>query len=156
MEEVLDDDHNFVGLASASPGADILWHETCDELGLTSTVCLPMPEKDYAVSAFENLDSWRTRFLDLVEVKKHPILTLSDRKGLPRWLGDRRVDAWERGNAWVMEMALASGADRMTLVALWDGKARGDAPGGTAQVVSLARDSGAFRIHQIDSNQLVT
>ena len=140
VEALRNDEYEFVGLASAAPGTDILAHEVCAELGMKSTICLPMPAKDYARLAFEDLDNWRTRFLDLQQ--DHEVLELSDRAGLPRWLSGSNVDSWERGNRWVMQMALTWGAKRITLVALWDGKMEGDAPGGTAQMVQLARDAG--------------
>ena len=142
-----------MGLASAAPGADILAHEVCAELEMKSTICLPMPAKDYARLAFEDLDNWRTRFLDLQQ--DHDMIELSDREGLPRWLSGSNVDSWERGNRWVMQMALTWGAKRITLVALWDGKMKGDAPGGTAQMVQLARDAGTVRLEIVDAKRLL-
>jgi hypothetical protein len=62
VEELLNDENEVVGLGSAAPGADILAHEVCAELGLKSTICLPMPAEDYARMTFEDLDVWRTRF----------------------------------------------------------------------------------------------
>jgi hypothetical protein len=153
VNSLLDDAHEVIGLASAAPGTDILAHEVCDELGLASTICLPMPNEVFARFAFHNLDTWRSRFLDLQN--KHAVLVLSDREGLPRWLADSGVDSWERGNQWVMKMALTSGANRITLIALWDGKAAGDAPGGTAHMIRLAEEAGRVHIHRIDSMQLV-
>lgn len=144
---------DVVVLASAAPGADILAHEVCAELGLTSIICLPMPPEDFARFSFENLDTWRTRFLDLQSA--HKVLVLSDREGLPRWLHGSGVDPWLRGNQWVMEMAMTWGAERVTLVALWDGKKAGDAPGGTAHMVKLAEDAGTVHIKRIDATQLV-
>ena len=110
-------------LASAAPGGDILCHEVCRELGIKTAVCLPMPKEDFARVVFGNLDAWRSRFLDLVE--KNPPLQLSDQVGLPRWLQGSGIDPWERGNRWVLEMARASGARRVSLFALWDGKRDG-------------------------------
>ena len=52
-------------------------------------------------------------------------------------------------------MAQASGAAKVTLIALWDGKTTGDAPGGTAHMVGLARDAGTIAEAPIDSRQLV-
>jgi len=153
VKGLLDDAHEVVVLASAAPGADILAHEVCAELGLTSIICLPMPPEDFARFSFENLDTWRTRFLDLQSA--HKVLVLSDREGLPRWLHGSGVDPWLRGNRWVMEMALTWGAERVTLVALWDGKKVGDAPGGTAHMVRLAEDAGTVHIKRIDATQLV-
>ncbi len=88
-------------------------------------------------------------------MKKHEILYLSDRDGLPRWLEGSDLNPWERGNRWVIKMAETSGADQITLIALWDGKSSGDAPGGTAQLVEIAREAGTIRIIQIDANQLL-
>jgi hypothetical protein len=113
-----------------------------------------MPKEDFGSFAFEALDSWRTRFLDLASDRK--VLELSDRKGLPRWLGGSKVNPWERGNCWVMQMALSWGATRVTLIALWDGKGKGDDFGGTVHMVDLARAKGRVRIEIIDAKQLLT
>ncbi len=154
LQRLLDDKHEVHLLASAAPGADILTHEICQELGLASTICLPMPKDDFGSFAFEDLYSWRTRFLDLASNRK--VLELSDRRGLPNWLSGSKANPWERGNRWVMQMALSSGADRVTLVALWDGKGKGDDFGGTAHMVDLARAKGGVRIEIIEAKQLLT
>ena len=84
-------------LASVAPGSDILCHELCRELGISSTICLPMPPDAYTSQIFRDLDVWRSRYFEL---KRHlPTLQLSDRPGLPNWLsGDPPRDPWERGN----------------------------------------------------------
>jgi hypothetical protein len=102
---------------------------------------------------FAGEENWRTRFLELVSSR--PVLELSDSDDLPRWLRNRGVNAWERGNRWVLEMAQATGASKVTLIALWDGKPTGDAPGGTAHIVGLARDAGMTNVVCIDSNRLL-
>jgi hypothetical protein len=150
----LGQDYRLLGLASAAPGADILFHEVCAELGIPSTLCLPMPAADYARLEFKELDDWRSRFLNLLHQKRE-ILELSDRAGLPGWLHGATTDPWERGNRWVLLMALASGAEKITLVALWDGKAEGDAPGGTAHMVHLARDAGRVDVKIIAAARLL-
>jgi hypothetical protein len=144
-------------LASGAPGADILAHEVCAELGLRSIMCLPMPADAVVPLAFAGLDAWRTRFLNLwnVQQKQQCNLVLSDQPGLPRWLQRSGVDPWERGNRWVMKLAQAWGAQRLTLLAFWDGKEAGNAPGGTGHMVSLARKTGNLHIKIIDSNQLL-
>jgi hypothetical protein len=156
MKRLVDTAQDIVGLGSASPGADILWHETCGELGLQTIVCLPMPMAEHARGVFGTYDGWRSRFLDLVtENKGRQVLTLSDRDGLPRWLEGRMVDPWERGDRWVLKMALAWGAERVTLVAFWDGKEEGVGTSGTAHTVRLARDAGTVRLERIDSTQVL-
>jgi hypothetical protein len=151
----LGQEYHFLGLASGAPGADILFHEVCDEVDISipSTLCLPMPAKDYARQAFQELDEWRSRFLTL-QLKK-AVLELSDREGLPRWLHGVQTDPWERGNCWVLQMALAAGAQKITLIALWDRKDKGDGPGGTAHMLHLARNSGQIDVKIIDTNQLL-
>src|SRR5262249_34003027 len=123
-------------LASAAPGSDILCHEVCKELEINSTICLPMPVADFSRAAFGDLDAWRSRFLALVDGPA--LLQLSDQKGLPRWLEGTGINPWERGNRWVLEMAMTSGR-KVSLVALWDGKPTGDDKGGTAHMVQIAR-----------------
>jgi hypothetical protein len=141
-------------LASAAPGSDILCHEVCSELGIHCTVCLPMQKDDFARLVFGDLDNWRARYLELVG--RRPPLQLSDQEGLPRWLQGSGLDPWERGNRWVLEMAQTSGARKVTLIALWDGKATGDARGGTAHMVQIARDAGTIDVIPIDAGQLLT
>jgi hypothetical protein len=129
-----------VVLASGAPGADIICHEVCRELEIESTLCLPMPREDFASTCFQQQDAWRRRFLNLSGVRT---LQLSDNKdGIPRWLRATNKNAWERGNQWVLEMARSYGAREITAIALWDGKPTGDARGGTAHMVELARQAG--------------
>jgi hypothetical protein len=141
-------------LTSAAPGGDILCHEVCSELGIDSIVCLPMPKEIYARSVFGDFDSWRSRYLELIG--RRPPLQLSSQEGLPRWLEGSGINPWERGNSWVLEMAQTRGAKKITLIALWDGKSLGDAPGGTAQMVQIARKAGTVDIVRIDSGQLLS
>jgi hypothetical protein len=157
LEKILDvGQYDVKGLASAAPGADILAHEICEALEIPTTLCLAMPPDETARLLFKDLDAWRNRFLDLLrKAEMHDILYLSNREGLPRWLEGSGLDPWERGNRWVIKMAETSGADRVSLIALWDGKPFGDAPGGTAHLVELAQKTGYIRIKLIDANRLL-
>jgi hypothetical protein len=150
--ELNDGSHDLLVLASAAPGADILAHEVCSGLKLNSVVCLPMPSEPYVQWAFVDFDDWRSRYFDLIDGRKldQGLLVLSQERGLPRWLQASGVDPWERGNHWVNQLALTWGAQRLSLVALWDGKPTGDRPGGTAHMVRLARESGRMRVMTID------
>jgi hypothetical protein len=141
-------------LASAAPGTDILVHELCQELDVESSICLPMPSAEFAGLVFGDLDGWRRRFLNLIDGRQP--LCLSDQAGLPRWLQGSDLDLWERGNRWVLEMAQTAGARKITLLALWDGKATGDATGGTADMVRIAQNAGVFDVQVIDAGQLLT
>jgi hypothetical protein len=154
MQQLMDAEHDFVGFGSASPGADILWHEVCGELGLSTRICLPMPVKDHARIVFRD-DAWRSRFLDLVQRKDCQVLMLSDKDGLPKWLEGGKLDPWARGNDWVLKLALGAEAEKITLLALWDGRPAAPGSSGTAQIVQLVRDAGSVRVQRIDSNQLL-
>lgn len=146
---------DIVLLASGAPGADILAHETAAKLGLARRLCLPMPASDVSRLAFEGLDDWRARFLKLVEqLKGKTTLQLADHAELPRWLQGRDIDAWSRGNRWVLKLAKTWGAARVTVLALWDGTDAGT-EGGTAQMVRLARSEGSFVFQHIDSRPLL-
>lgn len=153
LEELKASGSNLRVLASAAPGADIIAHELCSELKIESLVCLPMPAADFAGGVFEGLDAWRRRFFDLLDSRQP--LCLSDQAGLPRWLQASGFDPWERGNRWVLEMAQTSGARKITLLALWDGNVTGDAKGGTADMVRIARKTGVFDVRVIETAQLL-
>jgi len=114
-------------------------------------MCLPMPPEDFSANVFRGLNKWRSRFLDLIQ-SDLPVLQLSDRVGTPRWLRETETDPWDRGNRWVMSMARACGADRITLVVFWDGKPGGK--GGTAQMVELAERAGKVNVVVADSNSM--
>ena len=116
-------------------------------------MCLPMPPDVFAGEVFGQLDAWRTRFLALKETRE--VLVLGDRKDVPHWLEGTGINAWERGNNWVLRMARASGAKRLVLIALWDGNNEGDGPGGTAHMIRLAEKAGNFDIRRLDAGQLL-
>src|SRR4051794_9023485 len=65
-------------LASAAPGTDIIVHEVCNDVGIESSVCLPMPAAEFSGSVFGSLDGWRTRFLELMNGRQP--LCLSDQE----------------------------------------------------------------------------
>jgi hypothetical protein len=158
LVKLASEDVEFLGIASAAPGGDILFHEACEELRIRSVPCLPMPADKYASHTFGAVDDWRSRFLSLLDrshERKCDVLELSDQEGLPRWLHGTTVNPWERGNRWVLQMGLAAGAKRITLLALWDGQPAGADLGGTAQMVELARVAGVIDIKVIDTRQLL-
>lgn len=154
-------------LASAAPGADILALETCQALGIPTWLCLPLERAAVAREVFRNYDDdWRNRFLALADTHGQPpsrIRAMSDSEQLPTWLRGRKEVApdgraepmtpWSRGNRWMLHQAQAWGADRHTLLALWDRNEADTSLGGTAAMVRLARDA-EFFIQYIDSQPL--
>jgi hypothetical protein len=155
LKQTLTGTERLTVLASAAPGADILLHEVCAELDVPSRLCLPMPVDAVARHAFPEADRWRSRFLAVVDAHQNGLLQLADDAELPRWLQGRAgIDPWERGNRWVMQLAQAWGAQRVTLLVLWDREDDGSL-GSTAHMVRMAKALGRFQLEIIDSRQLL-
>jgi hypothetical protein len=131
----------FAGIAGGANGGDILFHEVCKELGITTTMCLAVPVDDFKRASVNPAGAeWTDRFDALYKVTKR--FELHDDDKLPLWLQKmpgKRYNVWMRNNIFELYRGLANGGMNMTLFALWDRK-DGDGPGGTADMVKLARD----------------
>jgi hypothetical protein len=146
----------LIVLASAAPGADILAHEVCQELGVRRVLCLPMPPESIVREVFDGYpDVWRGRFFSIVENSRAATCILGSGANLPGWLRNKNASVWERGTKWVIRLSQAWGANKTTLVAMWDGKSPSGSTDGTAYMVELARNSGMFRLESIDTAQLL-
>lgn len=143
----------LAGIAGAASGGDIIFLEICEELGIPLHIHLAVPERDYIrASVADGGHEWVERFETLV--RKHAPKVLCRDGQLPAWLRGRKdYNIWQRSNLWMLFSAFTLSPDSLTLVALWDG-APGDAPGGTADMVSRARDLGARIVH-LDTRKLI-
>ena len=96
---------------------------------------------EYAASSVSSAGpEWTRQFYDLLKTTPPRILQQSE--DLPKWLSHRHdYTVWQRSNLWMMHNALANGSRRVTLIALWNGKA-GDGPGGTADMVDQIQRRG--------------
>jgi hypothetical protein len=74
----------------------------------------------------------------------------------PHELGPLRggEDPYERNNEWMLSSAMRFGAEKLTLVCLWDGSG-GDGPGGTGHMIDAVRKRGG-RTEWIDTTKLWT
>jgi hypothetical protein len=134
---------SILGIAGGANGGDILFLEVCDELGIKTEMLLALPENQFIEASVDNEDkSWLRRFH--AQLEKHPNApVLADSPELPKWLQFKRgYDIWQRNNLWLLSEALCLAPKNLTVIGLWDGEA-GDGPGGTAHMVTLARDRGA-------------
>jgi hypothetical protein len=124
----------LVGISGAASGGDILFHEECHARGIATTIYLALSQKEYAARSVSSAGpQWTRQYYDLIE--KTPSRVLQPSEDLPKWLAHRTdYKVWQRSNLWMMHNALANGSSRVTLIALWDGKA-GDGAGGTADMV---------------------
>jgi len=149
------------GLAGGASGGDLLFHEVCNDLGIPTELYLAMPAAPYiqaSVRVDPSLDGtpgWIERFHGVRQrcEASGRLYQLADSDQLPAWLA-RLPDynLWERNNRWMLQSALAYGADKLTLLALWDGQA-GDAPGGTQHMVDVANAAGAT-VRRLDTRAL--
>ena len=140
------------GIAGAASGFDLLFHEVCAELGVPTTVVLPIPKTDYQVqSVADGGPEWVERFRKLVAAK--PPIILSTSADIPIWAARiENYSVFQRGNIWVMKDALFRPNANVTLLALWNGGA-GDGPGGTQDMIELAKTQGA-KVYLKDAGEL--
>ncbi len=135
-----------VGIAAAASGGDILFHETCADLGIPTDLRLAMPPQLFVNESVADAGpQWVKRFWTLVERKRgeNRFAPLGDANDLPGWLQRKPgYSIWNRANLWMLEYALSKAPARLTVMALWDGKA-GDGPGGTADLLVRAKELGA-------------
>lgn len=159
LERFQAEDMELTVLASAAPGGDILALESCKALAVDTRLCLPMRREVVASEVFAHYeDGWRNRFFAVADAHAEPpgrTFVLSDTQGLPRWLAARQgMTPWSRGNRWMLRQAQAWGADRVTLLALWDCNENDASEDGTAGMVRLARETGSIAIEVIDCRPL--
>jgi len=130
------------GIAGGASGGDILFHEVCGELGISTKLFLAVPPEDFIKASVRSAGpQWIERFNALLG--KLVARVLQQTETLPSWLAKKsHYGLWQRDNFWMLYNALAYGAMRVTLIALWDGAA-GDGPGGTGDLVAQARKRGA-------------
>ena len=146
-----------LGIAGGASGGDILFHEACAKRGIPGALQLAIPEPDYIAAsvAVEGQPQWVRRFHAVRErcAAAGRVHRLMDEARLPRWLAKvKGYDLWERNNRWTLLSALAHGADKVSLIVLWDG-AVGDGPGGTQHMVRSARAAGA-EVVRLDTQAL--
>lgn len=142
----------LLGMSGASNGGDILFHEVCHELHIDTQVYLVLPDEQYlAQSVAPGGTGWVDRFWKIRNESSN-VRVLQQREELPVWLKTRKdYNVWQRSNVWLLYNALALRVDT-TLIALWNGE-RGDAPGGTQDMIATAQARGV-RVVILDTRRL--
>lgn len=151
------DDFNV--LVSAAPGADILALEACKALDIKTWLCLPVGHDVVAREVFKDYDiDWRNRFFALTDtLPPGQTFVLADNGRLPEWILARStMTPWSRGNRWMLYQALAWGADKVTLLALWDHNKGDMSPNGTAEMIRLAEKTDRVYVEVIDCRPLAS
>jgi hypothetical protein len=134
----------LLGVAGASDGGDLLFHEACHELGVTTHVLLPVPDLLYRATALSRQASrWTERYHRALQ-RAADVRVLARSHTLPGWLATRSdYDTWQRTNRWVLHYAWATTTSRrVTVLALWNGQV-GNGRGGVADMVATGLHRGA-------------
>jgi hypothetical protein len=132
-------------LTQGAAGGDLLFAEACQARGVDLQLLLPLAEDAFiAASVLPCTDGilWAQRYQAVCHQLRRPPAILPATGGNP----------FVRCNRWLLERALAHGAERLHFICLWDG-ADGDGEGGTADMIETVRRSGG-RIDWIDTRQL--
>jgi tetratricopeptide (TPR) repeat protein len=134
------------GIAGAASGGDILFHEVCAELAIPTEVCLVMPPQNFVNESVAPAgDHWVERYWTLIHASQRDsrFVQLAERRHLPGWLERKQgYEIWNRANLWMLERGLSKAPERLTVMALWDGR-EGDGPGGTSDLLSRGQEFGA-------------
>jgi len=138
------------GLAGASNGGDILFHEVCQEDGVPSNIYLSVSAGPYVAAAVQTAGhGWVERFYALY----NRLPSRGESFELPYWLREEPgCGVWPRNALWMLHSALALGSAGTTVIALWNGEPA-DGAGGVDDVVRTARSSGA-NVIILDTNKL--
>jgi hypothetical protein len=152
-QQALAEGQPLEGVAGGASGGDILFHEICAQLGIPTKLLLALPKEQFAAaSVVDGGPDWVQRFQTLCE--RLDIQVLADGEQLPAWLATRDgYSIWSRNNRWILHSALARGDTDITLIVLWDGQGE-DGPGGTRDMVQLARSRGVGVV-RLDAAQLL-
>jgi hypothetical protein len=138
-----------LALTQGSAGGDLLFAEACLRRGVHLRLLLPLAEAAFVRASVEpsaDGEHWVERFRAVRAALEEPPRVLDAAAGADG--GDR----FERCNAWLLETALAWGAERLRFICLWDG-GPSDGPGGTGQLVEAVRRLGRPMI-QVDARSL--
>ena len=140
-----------LAFTQGAAGGDLLFAEACLARGVPLRLLLPLDAREFAARsllAVTDGAAWQARFAAVVaRLGSAP-------SEAPRELGALAdgEDPFVRGNLWLLDSALAAGAERLCCICLWDGGG-GDGPGGTRHLVEAVGDAGGTVI-RIDTRSL--
>ncbi len=122
-------------VVSAAAGGDLLLADAAMEAGMNLTVCLPFDRARFLESSVNYAgDSWTRRFRQLID---SPGVIVRE---MPP-AADPNINPFERVNHWMAYLALASEADNVRGMVIWDGR-EGDGPGGAGHMIGLLQELG--------------
>lgn len=137
----------LTGIAGGACGGDILFHELCQEMNISSEIYLALPVAEFKKESVSFAGKeWEERFVNLTN--QLPVYVLPGVINTE----DKEKNVWERANEWMLNTTLKDGGKHMALIALWDGKG-GDGSGGTEHMVNIAKEEDGI-VEIININKL--
>jgi len=133
-----------LALTQGAAGGDLLFAQACQQRGLTLQLLLPQNEADFVATSVLSCDdgpAWLARWNAVRAQLARP----------PRALPAGTRGIYERCNQWLLDEALAHGAERLRFICLWDGADGGS--GGTGHMVAEVKRHGV-PVHWIDIRTL--
>jgi hypothetical protein len=140
-----------LAFTQGAAGGDLLFVEACEQRKVPVRLLLPLSLDAFlarSVRPSQDGAMWEQRLRDAIARLDTPPLEAPSVLGPP----PEGVDVFVRGNEWLLDAALAFGADRLHCVCLWDGGGS-DGPGGTRHMVDSVRRRGG-RVTWIDIRSL--
>jgi len=112
-------DGEVLGIGSGASGGDILFHEMCTEVGLSSRLFLPLPHDAFRTASVSPAGrEWEDLFDQLLK-RSGSYRWLASSETVPIWLSTKKdYTPWQRGSLWLIHEALAIGAKYLTVVTL--------------------------------------
>ena len=120
-----------LALTQGANGGDILFAEVCLKRGVHLQLLQPFAEPQFIENSVATAaEDWLNRYQSITATIQQPPLAA------PAELGELppNMNPYERCNLWLLDTALAYGAEKLTFICLWDGGG-GDGPGGTAHML---------------------
>ena len=141
------DKNDVKGFASLARGSDILFHETCREFGIGTTVVLPFAPNEFLRTSVAGAEvgNWPQRFTRIWETTPPGERCMLD---LP--ISDA---AYADCNDRMLTLSRAHGA--VQFIAVWDGTG-GDGPGGTAHFLACAKQASGREPDIIDPKSFLS
>ena len=143
-----------IGISGGASGGDILFQEVCDELHIKTELLLPVPMPEFQKLSVQDAGAqWVTRYQKLCA--RVPPRILQSTQAPPAWLaGSQRYHFWKRNNLWLIYNALATWAERQTVIALFNEEREDSGPGGSRHLIKEAEDRG-LNVVRVDAGALL-
>ena len=124
-----------LAICSAACGGDLLFAELCLDCGMAVHLYLAMDEPEFLERSVNFAgEEWKNRYFRVKDHPKSTLFILTEALGP----GEANANPFARNNMRMLYNALASGADKVRFIALWDGQ-EGDGPGGTKHMIETVK-----------------